>query len=427
MNLTFTFAAAASLALLASSALASDAVICSSRVDRSNVVTCALAASLSVRAEGYEVEAAAGRRLAVSPLLPSNPVLSLAAATRSTTGQDNVTNWNATLSQELEVAGQRGVRRRAAEADIEARKKRALVIRREVAASAWFAFFDAVAAREEQRLVAGLSAATERVSLVAHARADQGLIAPLDADVADAIAIRVSQAKLASERRLAGAGATLASLLGRDPADGQLTVEGELVPLEGVKEVAAALVPKEGKDRPEVLALDAERRAFELRADAYRRTRIPNPTVSVFAQNDGFNERVLGVGVSFPIPLPGNIGRTYIGEIAESEAIARRVATDRERIARDIRLEIVTAAKAYDSRETEVRAFTPARVTRADESLRALAQELEAGRVSVRDAVVVQQALIELLQANVAARRAWCFASVDLARAVGFPLERGTP
>jgi outer membrane protein TolC len=45
----------------------------------------------------------------------------------------------------------------------------------------------------------------------------------------------------------------------------------------------------------------------------------------------------------------------------------------------------------------------------------------------VRDALVAQQALVELLQADVAARRAWCLASVDLARAAGVTLEGGTP
>ena len=56
----------------------------------------------------------------------------------------------------------------------------------------------------------------------------------------------------------------------------------------------------------------------------------------------------------------------------------------------------------------------------------ALAQEIEAGRLTVRDAVVAQQALIELLSASVAARRALCIASVDLAKALGVSLEGGT-
>jgi cobalt-zinc-cadmium efflux system outer membrane protein len=175
------------------------------------------------------------------------------------------------------------------------------------------------------------------------------------------------------------------------------------------------------------MALDAERRAFELRAAAFRRTRIPNPTLSLFAQNDGFNEHVFGAGLSLPIPLPGNVGRTYLGEIAEAEALAQKAAIDRERLARAIRLEILTALSTFNSRAAEVQAFTSERVTRAHETLRSLGEEVEAGRLSVRDALVAQQALVELLQADVAARRAWCLASVDLARAAGVTLEGETP
>lgn len=338
-----------------------------------------------------------------------------------------VYNWDAALSQEIEIAGQRGIRRDAAQAEVDAQAKRVLVSRRDVAAAAWVAFFDVQTAHEDQRLAGRLTAATQMVSIVAHARADKGLIAPVDADVADAITLRVLQAKLESDRRVATTDAHLLSLMGLDAARGPLTVDGELVPIAGVERAAASLIARAATERPEVLALDAERKAFELRADAYRRTRIPNPTVSIYAQNDGFNEHVLGVALAIPIPLPGNVGRTYAGEIAEAEALARRVATDRERVGREIRLEIIIAAQAYESRTKEVEAFTPERVTRAEETLRSLGQEVEAGHLGVRDAVVAQQAMIELLQANVAARRAWCVASVDLARAAGLALEGGTP
>ncbi|GAC1536199.1 MAG: hypothetical protein NVS3B10_28870 [Polyangiales bacterium] len=220
---------------------------------------------------------------------------------------------------------------------------------------------------------------------------------------------------------------TVASALGLDPSNGPLSVEGELVPIPEVTNALATYSAKGLAERPEVLVLEAERRSLELRADAFRRARISNPTLSLFAENDGFNERVLGLGVSFPIPLPGNVGHTYLGEIAEADALARRAATDRERIEREIRSEIATAAQAFLSRAREIEAFTAERVTRAETTLVSLGQEVEAGRLAVRDAVVAQQALIELLRANVEARRAWCLASVALAHAIGVPLEGRTP
>jgi cobalt-zinc-cadmium efflux system outer membrane protein len=289
------------------------------------------------------------------------------------------------------------------------------------------AFYEALAAREEQRFADRLATAARAVAVVARARAESGLNAPVDADVADAAAVRALQEQFAAERRSSRARATLASLWGLDPSQASLSVEGELVPIPELARALASDPAESLSKRPELLVVEGERRALELRADTLRRTRIPNPTVSVFAQRDGFDERVLGLGISFPIPLPGGVGRTNAGEIAEAEALARGATVDRERIEREIRLEVANARQAFASREKEVEAYTPERTARAETTLVALGQEVEAGRLSVRDAIIAQQSLIELLRANVEVRWAWCLAAVDLARALGFPLEGKAP
>lgn len=403
-----------------------DAAACSPRVTRASLVRCALAASLIVKSEHQELSAAQARKLATAPLLPSNPTLALSGARRTSAAAEGY-NWSATLSQELEIAGQRGTRLAAAEASIDAESRKLLLLRRETAALAWQAFFELIAATQEQRLAAALAVAAEAVLRGARARAEQGLVAGVDVDVADATTVHALQTQLAADRRALQASATLASLLGFDPPAGALSIEGELVPLEEVTGALASSALEGIAKRPEILALAAERKALELRADALRRTRIPNPTVSLFAQRDGFNERVLGAGISFPIPLPGNVGRTYLGEIAEAEALAHRAQYDQQRTEREIRLEIATASDTFASRAREVEAFSPERVRRAETTLVSLGQEVAAGRLAIRDAVVAQQALIELLQANIEARRQWCLASIDLARAIGVPLEGRAP
>ncbi len=426
MNFIEVSAVAAAMALICISpgARAQGAPTCV-RVTRSNVVACALDASLAVKGERQEWEAAEARTTAASPLLPSNPLLALSAGKRTSRSAE-ATNWYATLSQEIEIAGQRGARRDAAEAMADAQSKRVLLSRREAAASALASYFEVLAAREEQRLADRLTVATRALATVARARAEQGLVAPVDADVAEAATLRVFQGKLAADRRAARELGLLATVLGRDPEDPSLSVEGELEPIP-VDAAFASDVAKTLERRPEISALQAESHAQERRADAYRRSRLPNPTLSVFAQNDGFDEHVFGAGLALPIPLPGNVGRTFVGEIAEAEALARRTQTERDRVAREIRFEVSTAVRTFASRTEEVRAFSSDQLARAEESLISLGQEVEAGRLAVRDAVVAQGALIDLLRANVEARRAWCLASVDLARAVGAPLEGRTP
>ena len=396
---------------------------CSTGITKANVVSCALRASLALRSEEQGKEVLEARRVAVSPLLPSNPLLAVTAARRAASGGDpTALNWYATLSQEVEVAGQRGARRDAVDAALVAQGRRTLVARRRVAFDAWVAFFEASSAHEERSMAQRLTAVVDAIAVVARAKANEGVLPPIDADVAEASSLRVARARYSAELRVIASSAALASLVGLDPSK-PIVIQGDLTPLAGIEALARGLSEAAALKRPEVAAAEAERRAQELRADAFRRARIPNPTVSIFVHNDGFNEQVLGVGVAVPIPLPSPVGRTYAGEIAEAEAEAKRARTETEKLQREIRLEVTSALAAYESKQRELQAFTPERMQRAEESLRRLSLEIQAGRLNVRDALLAQQALVELLQAHVATRRDLAIASVDLARASGMALE----
>jgi len=407
---------------LASTASAQEAAGCSSKITRQNLVGCALTASLSIRGEQKTVAALEGRRTAAGVILPSNPVLALWGGRRSGSATEPSTlNWSVSVSQEIEVAGQRASRLRAADAEVLAQEKRVLLTKRETAVLAWSAFFEALAAREQQRLTERLLATSERMGVVARARAEKGVGAALDADLADAATLRLLQIKLAADRSVTTSAARLRFVLGQQPSAGTTEVEGDLLPLAGIPDARPASLGQ----RPEVQVADAERKAMLERADALRRSRVPNPTVSVIAQNDGYSERVLGLGLSIPIPLPAPVGRTYAGEIAEADALSQRAELDRTRVERELRLVIADAYATYTAHKKAVEAMTPERMRRAEDSLRDLQTEIEAGRLGVREALVAQQTLIELLQTDITERRALCLASVDLAHAMGLPLEGG--
>lgn len=402
-----------------------EAANCANAVGRDNLVPCALRASLTADAQTHAVEASRAQETAVSPWLPSNPVLSATIGRRSIPGGARTTNWYGSLSQELEVAGQRGARKRAAQAQVSAEVARLRLSQREVAVEAWTRYFEALAAHEELGLTTRLAAAAQELSNVVSAKADKGLLAPVDADVTDAVLARALQAQFAAERHEREANGALASLLGDHPDARTATATGELAPL-NVDRIAS-LASTAPTERPEIVAAEADRQAMQRRAEAYRRSRVPNPTLSVFVEDDGFNERVFGAGLSIPIPLPGNLGRTYLGEIAGSEALAAKATSERELVSRGVRLEVASARQAYESRQREVSVLTPAKAQRASQTLEDLRAQVEAGRLPVRDAIVAQQSLVLFLQGELSARLELCLASVALARAVGFPLERQSP
>jgi len=399
---------------------------CAATITRENLIPCALESSLASKAEREGLAAAEGKQQAASPLLPTNPVLALSGGRREATGQTPVFNWYVTLSQEIEIGGQRGARKRAADAEREAQEKAVAKTDREVAAAAWRAYFEAIAAREEARLSAELEARTAKVDVAARAAADKGLIAGVDADIAETAHLRVAQERIAATRRAELAKAALFTAMGLDPSR-QASVEGDLSPLPGIEAFTEKQDPRAIEDRPEVQAAEAAGRAYEARASMYRRARIPNLTISAFVQDDGFHERVFGLGLSVPIVLPQPVGRTYAGEIAESEALSRRAKAEADKARRDIRLDLTNARVSYAALRSQSELYTAERLGRADQSLRAIASEIEAGRMAVRDAIVAEQALIEVLRAGLETRKNLALGSVDLALSAGYPLERGAP
>jgi cobalt-zinc-cadmium efflux system outer membrane protein len=395
------------------------------QLTRSNLVSCTLAASPDLRVEREAAGALEGRRRSAGTLLPSNPVLALTGARRTTPGTDRgaAFNWSATLSQELELAGQRGSRLRAVEAEQQAQQLRLVALQRDAVSQAWSLFFEVSAARAQQELAERMLEAAQRVALVARAKAEQGLVASVDADVAQAASLRVLQQKLMAEQAEAVARAQLALVVGNDPGR-PVEVAGELTPLSGLPDPAAASALS---GRPEVQAWGAERSALSARAQTLRRARVPNPTFSAFAEQDGYGERVYGLGLSLPLPLPSPVGQSRAGEIAELEALRRQADAEQSRALARAGLELARARASYAAHSSAVRAFDRSTLERAESSLSELSTQIQAGRLSVRDALPAQQALIDLLRTHLEELEALCLASVELARALDLPLERGLP
>lgn len=412
--------------LVTSSALAREPEPCGTKIDRDNVVACALRLSPEARSARLRVEAMRGREEAASTLLPSHPALSVELGKRTASAAEPESLiWTASLAQELEIGGQRGARLRAARAEVDRERKLAEAKAREIATAALDAYFEALAALEEKELADGLARIGEALVAAAKAREGAGLLAPIEADIAEASALRILQEGFASTRKLESLRTSLATRLGLAP-EAPIEVEGELSPL-ALPQDLEGLVARALVDRPEIQAQEAERRAQEARASAFSRARIPNPTVSVFAESERPDELRFGLGLAFPIPLPAPLASTYRGEIAEASALAEQASAEVERLQNESRRDIHIAALDLASRRREVEAFPEDLIDRAQQSLDALAREVEAGRLPLRDALLAQESLISLLRAHIDARLELCRASVELLRRTSLPLSEVIP
>jgi cobalt-zinc-cadmium efflux system outer membrane protein len=377
---------------------------------RENVGPCAVAASPDVRAAALTVTARQAEIGRARVLLPSNPTLGLSFAGRRS-AEDSAFNAYAQLGQEIEIGGQRGARGREAEARVGASEATKVVVARDIAADALTAYFEVLAAREEVALLRRVETLATRVADVARAQAKAGAGSELDADVAEAQAQKRTQSRMVTEGKAAAAEVRLSRLVGQTA----IVVDGKLEPLVSARQQPSA----------RVLALQKEAVALDAQASVLSRSRMPNVTVSVFAQSDGFRERVLGAGLSVPIPLPEPLGRSRASDIAvvraeadatRAEAEAKRAGLSREADAQQAETDaLVRAAASIDE----------ARASRAEASLGKLAEEVEKGRLQAREAFVAQDALTEMLGQRITAKREACLASVKLAALRGAPLDRG--
>ena len=414
-HLVFAFA-------LALAAAPSDAAPtgCRGRLGRADVVACAVAQSPRVLAGERGVEAVQARSLSARALLPTGPRVDVTAAGRrgGLGGPQRDTNVYGTLSQEVEVGGQRRRRLAVVDAEVEGARAAVLAIRREVAAEALRGYYEAIAARDERAMIERIAGGIGRLAALADAGEQVGLGSGLATEVANATVVAVRQRAIDAARRQGAALAALAALLGDDPAAPQVELQGELTPLP-IAEGLDALIARGLEARAEVAVVAAEREGQARQAALYRRRRVPNPSVIVYGQRDGFAETVIGGGVGLAIPLPNPLVSAYRGEIAEAEARVRQADAEIEGVRRRIRGEIVAAHQALAAREAELALFDDARLGRVEGYLSELGVEMAAGRLSVREGALLQLALLDLLAAAITARRERCLASVELARAAG--------
>lgn len=401
---------------------------CRGPLTRGSVVACALAEHPSVRAAVFGREAIEGRKQAARTLLPSNPQVEITVAQRvgMWAPYQRDTNVYGRLSQEIEIAGQRRKRMAVADAEMVQAQARIELTQRDIAASALTAYFELIAAQDQRAMIGRISKTAETLVELARTSESAGLGSALTADVAVAASVRVQRQRIEADRRVATASAVLAGLLGQDPAVAAVTVQGDLSPLTMPTEVAT-LVDAALLKRAEVELAKSEREVFLRQAELYRRARVPNPSVVLFAQRDGFAERVLGGGIAFPITLPSPLGRSFAGEIAENKALARRAEAEVERWRRQVRTEVVVGYQDVQARRAELALFEGDRLQRAEAHLEALGQEMASGRMSIREAVILQQTFLEYLGTHIEARRALALASVELARVAGLLPEGSQP
>jgi outer membrane protein, heavy metal efflux system len=357
-----------------------------------NAPELAVAASTRARADAARVDA--------SPLLPDEPFVSVATGPRRARG-GGTAGWDIEvgLQQRVEIAGQRGTRRAAAE-------RLAERVEAEIAASRWqvhqrvhLAFHSALVARERVAAATQLHAFNSRLLEVANKRLAAGDISRLQVRVAEAERAIALERKIAAEQEYLAARLSLAEVSGW-PADRPPAPAGTLDPPRKAPP-ADRLIALARARHPALVAL----RKTVAEAEAARRVagRAAWPDLTLGASVAREPEVGPGGGdvevALFSLGLPLPLFRQNRGERARAEADVRVARSERDAEAAVLDSRVRRAASAVDAAAERVLAYGSEIVPRFQENLDLLVRAFELGEVDVLNVLVARERFLEVQQA----------------------------
>lgn len=368
--------------------------------------------SPEIRAAEARLGEATGR-LTVARTYPHNPVLGGEVGSRRAVPRTS-TDYGVTVDQEIEIAGQRGKRVAAAEADLAAECASVLRARRLLAGRVHLAFVAALEARELLDVNRGDMDLAGRLHDLAERRLGRGAGTQLDVNVAAAELGRTEARFASAEAREREARAVLGETVGLNP-DLLPRPRGELhMPLEtppALSDVAAAAVA----NRADLQALRDLEEASRARRDLARSEGWPNLTLGAFARREEGTDTIVGGAFSIPIPL---FNRNQ-GGAAEARARMDRARAERKTAELAASRQVVAAHARFTTGLRTVERLRQLVLGTLEQSLELLERSFAAGKATWPEVVVIRRSVVEaqsdLIIAEAATRRAW----IELQLAVG--------
>ena len=242
---------------------------------------------------------------------------------RTRSGKSNSQDWRTGLSQELEIFGQPGLRRKSAKLGYE---KSAAEVKNQVrllTAAVKMTFYEALRARNRSKLLADLEALNHKLADAARSRFDVGEIGQIDFNLAR-MRYGESRAELINGNEVyrlecSSLGRLLGNAVGAEPEPaGDLAAKPLQIDVERLLDVAKA-------KRPDIKAAGTDISRLQTEAALNAKLALPNPTIGAFVGHEQNTERFAGVALTVPLPL-------FNRRQGEATAIAGRLAQARNRL-----------------------------------------------------------------------------------------------
>lgn len=332
--------------------------------------------------------------------------------------------YTAALSQEIQWAGQWGLRAGAARAGLVRAESRVRDAARATVAEASRAYYAALAADRRLVVAEQIFGANERLRQATQVQLREGEISTLEGNLAQIEFGRSRARVLTARRETTSALIELRRAVGLPPEQPVRLTE-DLPQLPGTTELTEdSLVTLALSRRPDLAAQTAAVQQSETLGRLARREAIPNLRISALATRDaGEGASRFGIGVGLPLPL-WNRNR---GLVAQREAEIEQAVLRRRDVELRVRAEVTDAYRTYVAASEEARTLEATVLEPARQNQTLLESAFRAGKIGLPTVLLLRN---QLLDAELDYWSSWLAhrdAAVRLEAAVAEPLTVPAP
>lgn len=354
-----------------------------------------------------------------SPLLPNNPTLTVGAGPRSN-ADGRGTDLTASLSQRVEIAGQRGVRIDAAEQTKARWDAELYEARWEVHREVHAAFHRALVARERRVAADRLFAFQERLLEIARGRLAAGDVAPLAVRLAEAEFSQAKVRRIAAEQDHLRAKLQLGVFAGWPAAHPPEPIGALDVPRD--PPTFALLLEAARAHQPRLATLRGRRAEADSRTRVADREAWPSPTIGVQVTREGaptgLDETIVLGTLSVPLPLV----RRNQGARATADARAEIARAELTAYASQLENRIEQHRVAVKMAAAQIRTYGEEILPRFEENLRLIQRAFELGEIDILQVSVARERFLRIQNDALDAYATYFQAVADLEASVGTEL-----
>ena len=360
--------------------------------------------------------------------LPDNPVVGFGVGLRSSGGASGF-DFEVSVEQQLEIAGERGLRADAAQRDHRTIEASINEVRWSVHVEVHRLFVDLLLAAERREQAQRFVAFSESLHRVANQKVQAGESSPLILLVAESDLAQTREVLIEATRFEAALRVRLAALIGW-PDEKALRVRGDLPKVKEAPSVAV-LLEKMSKHHPALRTRELAIAAARAHASLAERETWPKPTLGLSYSRESAPgpepEADIGfLSVGVPVPL----WRANDGERLRAQAELRMADSEREAIMNELRGELLQAALSLTASAERVSLYETAVVPRLEENLALLQRAFELGEIDVHQVSQMRRRLLEATEQYLSARIEYYETAAALEGLVGtelWPTQEDAP